>query len=74
VVKEPSYSTMDIDNLDFYYEDCVVGGPGSFGGVDKDREKIQEAIRTKLRLRVAADAGTPGGAAATTAKERPSIA
>src|ERR1700681_2195036 len=23
MVKEPSYSTMDIDNLDFYYEDCV---------------------------------------------------
>src|SRR5437867_13360667 len=30
MVKEPSYSTMDIDNLDFYYEDCVIGGPGSF--------------------------------------------
>src|SRR6266513_2890486 len=27
MVKEPSYSTMDIDNLDFYYEDCVIGGP-----------------------------------------------
>src|SRR5205814_7443166 len=24
----PSYSTMDIDNLDFYYEDCLVRGPG----------------------------------------------
>jgi hypothetical protein len=23
MVKEPSYSTMDIENLDFYYEDCV---------------------------------------------------
>ncbi|MEA2818370.1 MAG: hypothetical protein QOJ86_374, partial [Bradyrhizobium sp.] len=30
MVKEPSYSTMDIDNLDFYYEDCVIGGPGAF--------------------------------------------
>jgi hypothetical protein len=27
MVKEPSYSTMDIENLDFYYEDCVIGGP-----------------------------------------------
>ena len=26
MVKEPSYSTMDIDNLDLYYEDCVIGG------------------------------------------------
>src|SRR4030081_236973 len=30
MVKEPSYSTMDIDNLDLYYEECVIGGPGSF--------------------------------------------
>src|SRR5580693_5104458 len=26
MVKEPSYSTMDIENLDWYYEDCVIGG------------------------------------------------
>jgi hypothetical protein len=53
MVKEPSYSTMDIDNLDFYYEDCVVGGPGSFVVSIKDREKFKEAIRTKLLLEVA---------------------
>jgi hypothetical protein len=29
MVKEPSFSTMDIENLDWYYEDCVIGGPGS---------------------------------------------
>src|SRR5580704_11684065 len=53
MVKEPSYSTMDIDNLDFYYEDCVIGGPGSFVVSIKDREKFKEAIRTKLILEVA---------------------
>lgn len=53
MVKEPSYSTMDIDNLDYYYEDCVVGGPGSFVIAIKDREKFKEAIRTKLLLEVA---------------------
>ena len=53
MVKEPSYSTMDIDNLDFYYEDCVIGGPGSFVVTIKDREKFKEAIRTKLLLEVA---------------------
>src|SRR3954447_339684 len=53
MVKEPSYSTMDIDNLDYYYEDCVVGGPGSFVITIKDREKFKEAIRTKLLLEVA---------------------
>jgi hypothetical protein len=53
MVKEPSYSTMDIDNLDFYYEDCVIGGPGSFVVTIKDREKFREAIRDKLLLEVA---------------------
>jgi hypothetical protein len=53
MVKEPSYSTMDIDNLDWYYEDCVIGGPGSFVVAIKDREKFKEAIRTKLLLEVA---------------------
>jgi hypothetical protein len=53
MVKEPSYSTMDIDNLDLYYEDCVIGGPGSFVISIKDREKFKEAIRTKLLMEVA---------------------
>jgi hypothetical protein len=53
MVKEPSYSTMDIDNLDFYYEDCVIGGPGSFVVSIKDRDKFREAIRSKLILEVA---------------------
>jgi uncharacterized protein DUF1194 len=53
MLKEPSYSTMDIENLDFYYEDCVIGGAGSFVVSIKTREKFKEAIRTKLILEVA---------------------
>ena len=53
MVKEPSFSTMDIENLDWYYEDCVIGGPGAFVVAIKDREKFREAIRTKLLLEVA---------------------
>jgi hypothetical protein len=53
MVKEPSFSTMDIENLDWYYEDCVTGGPGSFVISIKDRDKFKEAIRTKLVLEVA---------------------
>jgi len=53
MVKELSYATMDIDDLDIYYEDCVVGGPGSFVVSIKDRDKFKEAIRTKLILEVA---------------------
>ena len=53
MIKTPSYSTMDIENLDYYYEDCVIGGPGSFVVTIKDREKFKEAIRTKLLLEIA---------------------
>lgn len=53
MVKEPNASTMDIDNLDVYYEDCVIGGPGSFVVPIQGREKFKEAIRTKLVLEVA---------------------
>ena len=35
------------------YEDCVIGGPGAFIITIKDREKFQEAIRTKLVIEVA---------------------
>src|SRR5258706_7798081 len=53
MVKKPSYPTIDIENLDLYYEDCVIGGPGAFVVTIKDREKFKEAIRTKLVLEVA---------------------
>ena len=58
MIKEPSYSTMDIDNLDWYYEDCVIGGAGAFVVPIKDRENFKEAIRTKLIREVAGR--TPG--------------
>src|ERR1700739_634120 len=53
MVKEPSLSTTDIENLDLYYEACVTGGPGAFVMNIKDREKFQKAIRTKLVREVA---------------------
>ena len=53
MAKELSYSTMDIENLDWYYEDCVIGGPGSFVVAIKERDKFKEAIRTKLVMEVA---------------------
>jgi len=48
-----SYNMGDIANLDQYYEDCVIGGPGAFVVPIRDREKFKEAIRTKLVLEVA---------------------
>jgi hypothetical protein len=37
---------MDIDDLDFYYEDCVIGGPSSFVVAVSKRDRFKEAIRT----------------------------
>ncbi|MGJ4995666.1 DUF1194 domain-containing protein [Bradyrhizobium sp. HKCCYLS3077] len=53
MVKEPSYSTMDIENLDLYYKDCVTGGRGSFVVTIKSRDEFKDAIRTKLLMEVA---------------------
>jgi hypothetical protein len=53
LLKRPNISTLDIDNLDVYYEDCVIGGPGAFVIPIKDREQFKEAIRTKLVLEIA---------------------
>jgi hypothetical protein len=71
MVKEPSYSTIDIENLDLYYEDCVIGGPGAFIMTIKDREKFQEAIRTKLVLEVAGL--TPEGGIVPAAEKEPRV-
>jgi hypothetical protein len=53
MLKKPNVMTMDIGDLDIYYEDCVIGGPGSFVIPIRQREKFTEAIRSKLVLEVA---------------------
>ena len=53
MLKRPYVGTMDIDNLDVYYEDCVIGGPGSFVIPIREREQFIEATRTKLVLEIA---------------------
>ena len=53
LLKRPSAATMDIENLDIYYEDCVIGGPGAFIIPINARDQFREAIRTKLVLEIA---------------------
>jgi hypothetical protein len=53
MLKRPNTFTMDIENLDVYYEDCVIGGPGAFIIPITTRDQFKEAIRTKLVLEVA---------------------
>ena len=53
MLKRPFVGTMDVEDLDVYYEDCVIGGPGSFVIPIREREKFIEATRTKLVLEIA---------------------
>ena len=53
MLKRPAPGSIDIENLDVYYEDCVIGGPGAFMIPIKEREKFREATRAKLVLEVA---------------------
>jgi hypothetical protein len=53
ILKRPNPSTLDIDQLDIYFEDCVIGGPGAFVIPIRARDQFKEAIRTKLVLEIA---------------------
>jgi hypothetical protein len=53
VAKRLNYATMDIEKLDIYYEDCVIGGPGAFVIPIESKDKFIEATKTKLILEIA---------------------
>lgn len=46
-------SVYDVSDLDNYYADCVIGGPGSFMVPVNDWSQFPEAIRRKLVLELA---------------------
>ncbi|TPI15934.1 DUF1194 domain-containing protein [Mesorhizobium sp. B4-1-3] len=47
---------FDVENLDHYYSDCVIGGPGAFMIPVNDWTQFPEAIRRKLMLELAGPA------------------
>ncbi|MDH3231852.1 MAG: DUF1194 domain-containing protein [Alphaproteobacteria bacterium] len=47
------YSWYSIPNLDLYYRDCVIGGPGAFMVVAGDFRDFARAVRRKLILEIA---------------------
>ncbi|RLP78480.1 DUF1194 domain-containing protein [Xanthobacter tagetidis] len=53
LLKRSASSAIDIPELDLYYEDCVIGGPGAFVIPVQHREEFARAIKTKLVLEVA---------------------
>ncbi len=60
MLKRPYAGSIDIEDLDVYYEDCVIGGPGAFVVPIREREKFIEATRTKLVLEIAGRRPEPG--------------
>ncbi len=60
----------NISNLDVYYEDCVIGGPGAFTLPVRHAGSFATAIRSKLVLEIAALPARPVVAAAFIAKPR----
>jgi hypothetical protein len=53
MLKTPLASMIDLPELDVYYEDCVIGGPGAFLVPVRERHQFADSIRNKLILEVA---------------------
>ena len=53
ILKRSFRSSFDIEELDEYYADCVIGGPGAFMNVITEREQFRAAIRSKILREVA---------------------
>jgi hypothetical protein len=52
-LKRPGY--LDIPDLDLYYKDCVIGGQGAFMIPVREKDQLQQAIKTKILLEVAGE-------------------
>ena len=51
MLKQPGF--LDVPDLDIYYRDCVIGGPGAFMIPARDKAQFQDAIKNKVLLEVA---------------------
>jgi len=51
--KPSRYGRRQIPNLDYYYTDCVIGGPGAFIIVANGFEDYARAVKRKLILEIA---------------------
>jgi len=54
MLNRPSFATLDVEKLDVYFEECVIGGPGAFVVPVRDKQEFAAAIRKKLLLEIAA--------------------
>jgi hypothetical protein len=49
-LKRPGY--LDINDLDLYYEDCVIGGQGAFVISITDKAQFVQTVKTKLIMEI----------------------
>src|SRR5690606_15008799 len=68
MLREPDHTPWSIPDLDIYYADCVIGGPGSFVLPVDDPAQLADAIRQKVVLEIA---GAPPRLMPATATTRP---
>ena len=54
IVLKSGGTVFDIKDLDIYYADCVIGGPGAFSIPVRSEPEFAPAIRRKLLLEIAA--------------------
>jgi hypothetical protein len=53
MLNRPIVGYRDVEPLDHYYADCVIGGPGAFVIPIRERNQFVDAIRTKILLEIA---------------------
>jgi len=59
MTRDGIYSQFDIERLDLYYRDCVIGGPGAFLIPVLSWEEFPEAVRRKIVLELAGRPSPP---------------
>jgi hypothetical protein len=57
--KQNTWGFPQLEDLDRYYEGCVIGGPGAFVVVAESFETFHEAVRRKLILEIATAPAVP---------------
>ena len=73
VIKRPYRAMFDIENLDVYYRDCVIGGEGAFVIPVHDLANFGEAVRMKLTLEIAGTEPAPAGPRVIPAAAQPTV-
>ncbi len=53
MLNRPNQGYAEVEHLDEYYSDCVIGGPGAFMIPIRERSQFLDATRTKILLEIA---------------------